>query len=209
MKKYLILSFIILFPIFLSAIDRKDLKDGDLIFQDLNCGPMCDAIEAVTEGYRGRDFSHIGMVYHRNDSTFVLESIGEGVHLTNLSSFLARTTASHLVGRLKPRYEHLISQALGYGLLCIGMNYDQDFIYDNGKYYCSELIYDAFKHANKNKPFFHLFPMTYKIPESQDFYPVWIAYFKNLGEEIPEGKLGCNPGGISLSDKIVMKGELE
>ena len=26
----------------------SELKEGDLLFQDLNCGPLCDAIEAVT-----------------------------------------------------------------------------------------------------------------------------------------------------------------
>ena len=33
-----------------------ELKPGDLLFQDLDLGPLCDAIERVTEGYRGARF---------------------------------------------------------------------------------------------------------------------------------------------------------
>jgi hypothetical protein len=89
----------------------------------------------------------------------------------------------------------------------MGVLYDDQYLYDNGKYYCSELIYDAFKAANKNKPFFKLFPMTYKKPGSDAYFPAWKVYFEHLNMEVPEGKPGCNPGGISLSDKIDILGQ--
>ncbi len=205
----LLASLIIIFPVVSSAVEVKALKDGDIIFQNLDCGPMCDAIEAVTQGYEGLDFSHMGMVYRRNDSVLIIESIGKGVILTPVEQFLKRTTNPHLVGRLKPNYSRLIPQALGYSLLCMGMPYDDDFVYANGKYYCSELIYDAFKHANSGKPFFKLFPMTYKEPGTDNFYPVWETHFRQLNLQIPEGLPGCNPGGMSQSDKIRILGFLE
>lgn len=200
---------VIILPAVSSAVERKELKDGDIIFQDLDCGPMCEAIEAVTQGYEGLDFSHMGMVYLRNDSILIIESIGKGVILTPVDQFLKRTVNKHLVARLKPKYTWLIPQALGYSLLCMGMPYDDDFLYGNGKYYCSELIYDAFKHANGGKPFFKLFPMTYKKPGTGDFYPVWEAHFRQLTLPVPEGLPGCNPGGMSRSDKIRIIGFLE
>ena len=40
----------------------ESLQDGDLLFQDLNCGELCNAIEAVTEGVNGKDFSHCAIV---------------------------------------------------------------------------------------------------------------------------------------------------
>lgn len=205
-----LLSFLLVLflPAVSSAVERKALKDGDIIFQDLDCGPMCDAIEAVTEGYAGLDFSHMGMVYLRNDSILIIESIGKGVILTPIDQFLKRTTNKHLVARLKPKYTRLIPQALGYSLLCMGMPYDDDFLYSNGKYYCSELIYDAFKHANGGKPFFQLYPMTYKEPGTDQFYPVWETHFRQLNLQIPEGLPGCNPGGMSQSDKIRVLGFL-
>lgn len=209
MGRILMALLIFILPATASAVVQKDLKNGDILFQDLDCGPMCDAIEAVTQGYEGLDFSHMGMIYLRNDSILIIESIGKGVILTPIDQFLKRTTKQHLVGRLKPKYTGLIPQALGYSLLCMGMPYDDDFLYDNGKYYCSELIYDAFKHANGGQPFFKLFPMTYKEPGTDNFFPVWEQHFKQLNLPIPEGLPGCNPGGMSQSDKIRIMGFLD
>lgn len=192
-----------------SGQEKIKLKAGDLIFQNLACGPLCDAINAVTQGYRGNKFSHMGMVYLRNDSVLIIEASGKDVHLTPLSKFLSKSAFPHYVGRLKPAYRSLIPSALSFSMQQMGTPYDDQYLYGNGKYYCSELIYDSFKAANQDKPFFQLFPMTYKEPGSHQFFPVWKAYFDHLGMEVPEGKPGCNPGGISLSDKIDILGQFK
>ena len=178
------------------------LKNGDLIFQDLDCGPLCDAIEEVTISYGNRHFSHLGLVYLRGDSTFLLEAIGKAVQLTPLSVFTARTKHPMLVGRVKKQYEPVVKNAVDFALSQLGVPYDDEFLYKNGKYYCSELIYDAFKTSNGGNDFFVLQPMTFKKPGSGKFFPVWISYYKNLGIPIPEAKPGINPGGISTSQKI-------
>lgn len=187
-------------------LDVKDLQNGDLLFQNLDCGPLCDAIEKVTHGYKGNDFSHIGLVYRRNDSVYVIEAIGKDVHLTYISDFAARTTNPMYVAVLKPPYRKLNKRALQYALSQKGVPYDDVFLYDNGKYYCSELIYDAYKKANGNKAFFKLEPMTFKQPGTKQFFDAWVDYYKALQQPIPQGAPGINPGGISSSDKIVMKG---
>lgn len=202
------LSLLLVFmAFFASSQEHIRLKAGDLIFQDLSCGPLCDAINAVTHGYQGNHFSHMGMVYLRHDSVLVIEASGKDVHLTPLKNFLSRSVHPHYVGRLKPAYRDLIPAALTFSMQQMGIPYDDQYLYGNGKYYCSELIYDAFKSANKDKPVFQLFPMTYKEPGSGNFFPVWKAYFDHLKMEVPEGKPGCNPGGISLSDKIDILGQ--
>lgn len=183
------------------------LKEGDLIFQNLACGPLCDAINAVTQGYKGNKFSHMGMVTLRNDSIFIIEASGKDVHITPLAVFLSKSAYPHYLGRLKTRYQKLIPDAIAFAMQQMGLPYDDEYLYNNGKYYCSELIYDAFQSANQGKPFFQLFPMTYKEPGSGQFFPVWKAYFDKLNMEVPEGKPGCNPGGISLSDKIEILGQ--
>ena len=190
------------------TITQKDLQPGDLIFQNLDCGPMCDAIEAVTEGVDGQDFSHVALVCKQGDSLVVIEAIGKGVHYTSLSNFSKRTTNKMYVGRVKSQYKKLIAKAETFAEKQNGIPYDDEFIYNNGKYYCSELVYDAFKFANNDKPFFTLYPMTYKQPGSNDFFPVWVDYFKKLNKQIPEGQPGCNPGGLSRSDKIDIIGTL-
>lgn len=206
--------FLVLLCCFLSfsafSIKRSELKTGDLIFQNLDCGGMCDAIEAVTEGYKGRDFSHMGMIWRAPNGTFyVLESIGKGVQETELDEFLKRSTHPHLIARVKKPYRDLIPEAIKFCQDHVGGAYDEAFLYNNGKYYCSELIYDAFKAANQGQPVFQLYPMTYKDPVTHSYYPVWVSYFNTLHLEIPEGQPGCNPGGLSTSERVKVLGDLE
>lgn len=190
------------------AQSKIDLKDGDLIFQNMDCGPLCDAIEAVTEGHNGADYSHMGLVYHRNDTLYIIEAAGSAVRLSTLEKFSKNTSKPMLVGRLKKKYQKLIPNAIAFSLKQMGVPYDDEYVYDNGSYYCSELIYDAFKDANNGKPFFKLYPMTYKEPGTNAFFPAWVDYYKTINKPIPEGLPGCNPGGISTSNKIDILGNL-
>lgn len=198
------ISFILFSFTFTNSIfaQTPNLKNGDLLFINVHCGPMCEAINAVTEGFEGNDFNHVGMVYSNNNQDFyVYEAISKGVVKTPLNDFLNRTYIVYK-GSIKEPYEHLIPLAAQFCESQLGVPYDNDFIYDNGKYYCSELLYDAFLAANHNEAFFQLFPMTYKEPDSDQFFPVWMEHFAQQGIEIPEGKPGCNPGGMSLDEKI-------
>ena len=65
-----------------------------------------------------------------------------------------------------------------------------------------ELLYTAFKKANREKELFDLNPMTFKDPATHDYFPAWVDYYKSLQVEIPEGKPGINPGGMSRSSCI-------
>lgn len=200
--KCLLPSFLVLSVAQAQSLPK--LKTGDLLFQNLDCGPLCDAIEEVTDGYLGNDFSHIGLVYIKGDSTFVIEAIGADVHLTPLNSFASRYGNKVFAGRVKSPYEKIATQAVSTALTYIGTPYDDVFLYDNGKYYCSEMIYDAFKKANGGKPFFTLEPMTFRPPGKKEYYPVWISYYEKLNAPIPQGEPGINPGGISRSSKITI-----
>lgn len=185
------------------SINYKTLHSGDLIFQDLDC-PLCEAIEQVTHSYKNFHFSHIGIVYIQNDSISVIEAIGNKVQLTPLYIFEKRTNKAMLVGRLKKMHQKLIPKTMSFLIQQLGVQYDEEFVYNNGKYYCSELIYDAFKYANNENSFFHLKPMTFYIPHTNKYDPIWLEYYKNIGKSIPQGMLGINPGGISKSNKIKM-----
>ncbi|RZJ58992.1 MAG: hypothetical protein EOO45_26150 [Flavobacterium sp.] len=192
----------------LFAQNKVQLKDGDLLFQDMDCGPLCDAIEAVTQGYNGNDFSHMGMVYHRNDTVFIIEAAGKAVRLSTLDNFSKNTKKPMLVGRLKKKHRKLIAPAIEFSLKQMGVPYDDEYVYDNGSYYCSELIYDAFKDANGNRALFYLTPMTYKKPGTNTYFPAWVEYYKLIDKDIPEGLPGCNPGGMSRSTEIEIIGSV-
>ena len=181
------------------------LKNGDLLFQDLDSSPLCDAIEKVTSGFDNLNFSHIGIVVIFNENKYVLEAFVNGVDTVPLESFLKRSLSKKnkpkvLVGRLKNPYTKLIPEALKIGMELTGKKYDEEFKINNDKFYCSELIYDIFWKANKQKSFFHLQPMTYKY--NGEIIDIWIDYFNDLGIAVPENEPGINPGSISLSDKI-------
>jgi hypothetical protein len=187
--------------------ERFHFENGDLLFQDLDCGPLCDAIEAVTEGVDGREFSHVGLVYLREDSVFVIEASGADVHLTPMGQFLARSRDSMgrpkvVVGRVKKKYQRLREAAVAFAVSQAGTPYDAAFLYDNGKYYCSELVYDAFKQANGGSPFFRLSPMTFRDPSTGRTFTAWEQYYVALQIPVPEGQPGCNPGGLSRSPRI-------
>lgn len=179
----------------------SDLNTGDLLFINLDCGPMCDAINEVTYGYQDLKFNHVGMVVKTGDEIRVIEALSPAVREVPLRDFLNYTREQVYVGRLKLPYESLIPDAIAFAQEQLGTPYDDGFIYDNGKYYCSELIYDAFL-AALGKPLFELYPMTYKPAGSADFFPIWVAYFKQLGQVIPEGLPGCNPAGLSTSQQL-------
>lgn len=194
-------------PAYHSRHTTFHFRDGDLLFQDLDCGPLCDAIEKVTQRPGAPAFSHIGLVCMRNDSPYVLEAIGQDVHLTALDHFLERSVNERglpkvICKRLKPVFQTLNEDAITYAKQQLGKPYDDAFIYANGRYYCSELIYDAYKHANHDQPFFDMAPMTFKDPATQQTFPAWQSYYKDLGMAVPEGLPGCNPSGIAASKKL-------
>ena len=188
--------------------DTFQLKEGDLLFQDSDCGPFCDAIEKVTFGINNSKFSHIGLVVkNKNEELVVLEAISKGVIITPLESFINRSfdhenNPKVIVGRLKPEHAHLQNAAVAAASNRIGKLYDEVFDINNDKFYCSELIYFAFKEANNGQPVFQLQPMTFNDPDTGKPFQVWVDYYEKLGVQIPEGEPGLNPGGISRSKFI-------
>lgn len=198
---FVLISLVFLFYGCIENPKRPELKEGDLLFQDLDCGSMCDAIETVTEGVNGMDFSHCAMVIRNNDSLKVIEAIGEGVVITPLKEFIKRSSKIQ-AARLKGRDEALLKRACRYAKALKGKAYDEVFLLNNDQYYCSELLYEAFKSANYGKEVFGLEPMTFKDPSTHEFYPVWVDYYKQFKCPIPEGKPGLNPGSISRSKRL-------
>ncbi len=187
---------------------KFQLKSGDILFQDSDCGPFCEAIEKVTFGVGGAKFSHVGMVIpNEENQLMVIEAISVGVVETLLDSFFVRSFDEHhnskvVVGRLKKKYQHLIPKAISFAKTKLGLAYDDVFDILNNKYYCSELLYESFKYANDNQPIFQLQKMTYKDPDTKAIFPIWEKYFQDLKVHIPEGEPGLNPGGMSTSSYI-------
>lgn len=218
-------NWIILFSVFCIACGKNITKEnsefqlrvGDILFQDLDSSPLCDAIELVTPGYKEASFSHIGIIielgdpycinpdYDYNNHIRVLEAIPNKVQTIRLDSFLNRSSDYNnnpkvIVGRLKTKYQYTIQDAITFLKKNLGVKYDDAFLINNDTYYCSELIYKAFEKDS----IFQLESMTFLHPETKDTLEIWKKYYADLGVKIPENKLGINPGIMSISEKIEM-----
>ena len=190
-------------------------RKGDILFQDLDSSPLCEAIEKVTPGHKNGKYSHVGIIFdldnhnltkangNHNDYIKVIEAIPNNVKATRLDSFLKRSLDKEgrpkvIVGRLKKKYDHSIEHAINFLRNKIGAKYDRHFLINNNSYYCSELIYEAFLRDS----IFDLQPMSFFDPETNDISETWKKYYAELNIQIPENQPGINPGAMSISKKI-------
>ena len=184
------------------------LHPGDLLFQDLNCGELCNGIDAVTYGYQHSYISHMAMVVSTTPSAMVIEAITPGVVMTPVAEFLRRSLDSQqrprvIVGRITAAYQHLIPGAIRQAQLQLGKPYNASFIPAAAQaFYCSELIEYAFKQANQQQAVFKRQPMNFAAPNTQQITPGWQKYYAQLQIAVPQGSLGSNPGEISRESSL-------
>jgi hypothetical protein len=192
------------------------LETGDLIFLDLDCGPLCVAIEEVTrQQYQvaGPALSHVGLIERDSDGRlWVWEAWparaprSSGVVRTPLPEVLSRVAAAegrpggYWVGRLRPSWRALGRAALGRVKRWVNSPYDEDFLLNNGRFYCSELIYHAFQMANQGQAFFSLHPMYFGAPGTAA-RRTWETYYHRRNVAIPEGQPGLSPLSIYLQGR--------
>lgn len=202
------LLFITLFYLLYPGANHFKLQNGDLIFQESCNGKIGNAIKSVTSSADNYNFTHVGMVYIKeNDSIYVIEATHPKVKITPLSEYLYPADEKEcypksVVGRLKNEYQHCIPKAIEEALPLVGKEYDYSYDLKNDKYYCSELIYLILLKANDGIPIFPLNEMTFKSKTTKEFLPEWVEYFKKLNIPIPEGEPGINPGAMSKADVI-------
>lgn len=183
-----------------------DIQEGDILFQDIDCGAYCESIETVTQGIDGAHLSHCGIAIKSEQGTInIIEAVSRGVVITPLDSFLNRASDASgnpkvLLGRLKNTNPAEIQSILSNAKSKLGKPYDKIYDLEDDAYYCSELVYFAFKRGEEF--IFQPHPMTFTDPKTNKTFPEWVSYFNDLGIDIPEGKPGLNPGGISQSEYI-------
>mgnify|MGYP001211586699 CR=1 FL=1 len=198
-------GFLVIYILFMIRQPNVSFKNGDILFQDLDCGAPCEAIEAVTQGYNGSQLSHCAIITRAGSSfsnTIVAEAIGEKVTTITLEEFLNRSNKV-LVGRLKKEHSQLIPDVIKHiEENLIGKPYDFIFDITDDTYYCSEIIYEGLQAADNNQEIMQLNPMTFNKPGTNTPFIHWIDYYEELNHEIPEGKLGLNPGGMSRSEGL-------
>ncbi len=193
-------GFLLLFPE--NAPAQKPfsgkLQPGDILFQNLPCGGMCDAIIATTPCANDRRFNHCGVAVKDSGKWFVVEAIGKEVQKTPLEKFTARDTSQKLfIGRARTS-GNFRKKAAQKSLHYLGRPYDSPFLPGDSALYCSELVWESF--APHGQKLFSLQPMTFKA--NGKTHPVWQAYYAALKQPIPEGVPGINPCAIANSPEV-------
>ena len=145
MKKTLIISGIILLLLalpFSSMVTEtftaqtgavKNVKEGDVIFQT----SQSEQSPLIQIGTRSM-ITHCGIVVMKGGKPYVLETLKTLV-LTPLDKFIARGKD----GRYWLKRSNKDNIKIKYNSY-LGKPYDLAFKFDNGKFYCSELIYDIY-----------------------------------------------------------------
>lgn len=189
----------------------QNLQQGDLLFKDTRNNSMANAIKEVTPSLARYSFSHVAVAVQENGEWKVLEAVpGAGVRLSPLASFLSPAKGEVLkvvVGRLKKTHPFDLQQLIMYGKQQIGKPYDEAFVWDTEKFYCSELVYQMFAHAGQASSFSPA-PMTFKEKGKKTFHPTWSRYFQRLHLPIPEGATGINPNAMAKARSLTILFEL-
>lgn len=118
-------------------------RNGDVVFQTSRSSQSL-AIQLATKS----PYSHMGIVYVRNDRPFVFEAI-QPVTLTPLDEWIARGERGHFVAkRLRNADSLLTSETLqamrAAGERFVGKDYDLYFEWSDERIYCSELVWKVF-----------------------------------------------------------------
>lgn len=184
------------------------LKEGHILFQDLDKEDIDSAIEEVTKTELDYNFTHVAIVVKDNGELKVLEAVTKGVQMTTIEEFLNRNLINGkpkvVVGELKSEFRFATKQAIAYGKTLVGLPYDHIYLIGDDTYYCSELLYEMYHKVNPSGQTFQLEPMTFKDPKTNATLPFWESYYKKLNHKIPEGQPGLNPNGMSVSPNITL-----
>lgn len=108
------------------------IADGNLVFQDLDCGRRCALIRTLTQSR----YSHVGVVVEENGARVVWEALGP-VGATPLAEWVARGR-----GRAIAIYEPTTPIEYDFERF-EGRQYDADYQWDDERIYCSELVVKA------------------------------------------------------------------
>lgn len=173
------------------------LKNGDLVFVGENGSAFSSAIAESTSDSEGTRWVHVGIIEVRGDSIFVIEAEPRnGVRHRPLAGFVAEQDGA-VIKYMRLKTDFAADEAIARAISRIGEPYDWYYLPDNGRCYCSELIYDSYLDESGA----HIFPaesMSFRDADGQ-MPQFWIDLFAALGCEVPEGEKGTNPDSMAES----------
>lgn len=191
-----------IFTLFISLLNAtnfntKALKNGDLVFVEAGQSAMDSAISDATRK-EDVNYTHVGIVELSKDGIFVIEASSKsGVVRTKWADFIAENKAFD-VKRVRGKHDFaaFIRKAKSF----LGQPYDFYYLANNGKMYCSELVYESF--VDENGALFEAKAMNF-YDENGSLPAYWKELYEGLGVAVPQGELGTNPNDMSKSPLLI------
>lgn len=197
---YLFLGLIILlFSNSCSSGHEYEPQNGDLLFVVANASNISKAIADATAWDDSIQFDHVAIVAVDKNGPYIIEaSSRRDVERTEWNYFLENVPSVNgkpgiVVKRVNTHFspENAIALAKSH----IGELYDWSYRPNNGKMYCSELVYECFL-SDKGFHIFQSKPMNFR--DKDGYMPrFWTELFDRIGEKIPEGVPGTNPNDMA------------
>lgn len=150
-------------------------------------------------------FTHVALVTAVEPEIELLEaSPARGVAPTTLTEFLndSRLIAGRpAVVAMRLRDTTGTAEALVRARTFIGQPYDFSYRPDNGRLYCSELLYESFL-TPEGRHRFPVRPMNFRSADGS-MPAFWEELFARNGEAVPEGIPGTNPNDMAADPQLV------
>ena len=190
--------------IFACSRRSAGLRTGDLLFQVGRESTMSNAIAAATGDDAPIPFTHVGIAVCCDGADWVLEATAPGgVRMTALDEFLGKSAS---VGSRPAVVAMRLKDTTGIAASVIrarsfmGQPYDYSYRPDNGKMYCSELVWKSYRRPNSTR-IFEARPMNFRAADGR-MPEFWVELFEKSGEEIPEGLPGTNPADMAQDSAL-------
>lgn len=184
--------------------NRQVVRSGDLLFMAGESSPMSGAIVSATGDQGAINFSHVGIALMQNGADSVLEATTEGgVQVIPLTDFLnraARIGGKPAVVAMRLQDTTGVGQAIERARGFLGQPYDYSYRPDNGKQYCSELVWESYRTADGGHRFAARAMNFRAVDGSMPAF--WEKLFGKLGEAVPEGVPGTNPNDLSKDAQL-------
>ena len=185
------------------------IRTGDLLFIGAQSENLSGAINRVTQRRDDISFDHVGIIELSNGKPYLIHaSSKKGSVREPLDSIVTEKSEYRqlfTIYRPDALYQDSIPKAIQKAHALLGKPYNWSYKLNDNSYYCSDFVERAFRHMG----FFTLEPMTFKNPKTGEFDPFWEAFYADLGMQIPEGELGCNPNGMASNSAIHRIGSFE
>lgn len=184
-----------------------EVRKGDLIFQASAATEFSKAINtSARQPSDSLTFCHVAIIDVDDcGRVYIIEAEPKnGVRRVPVEQFIAESVQADgkpmvVVKRLTVPFspDKVIANAMTF----IGQDYDHEFMPDNDKMYCSELVYEAFL-DEEGEHIFKATPMNFRNSNGE-MPQFWIEKFGKMGVPIPEGELGTHPDALARTHFLI------